>query len=473
MPQAIDGFLDQVAHVLSAINSFVWGPPLLILLVGTHLFLTIRTGFIQKHLWAALKLTFRRDATSQGDVSHFGALCAALAATIGTGNIIGVGTAIYAGGPGAVFWMWITGVLGMATKYGEAVLAIKYRTVNAQGNMAGGPMYAIERGLGQKWLGVLFALFAAIAAFGIGNLTQSHSISDQIVNLAGPSAGDGTWVRFVVGLSLAAIAASVLFGGVKRIAWVSSIMVPFMAIFYIVGCLVILGIHFDRLPGTIWLILESAFTGYGAMSGGVFGYFVAEAIRYGVARGLFSNESGMGSAPMLAAAARSPTPVHQGLVSCTGTFWDTVVVCLMTGLVLVSSGEWNPAVHAGPRPDGGDLTSLAFGQVHILGPIILTVSLFFFVLSTILGWSYYGEKAVEYLGGLRLIPAYRLAWVIVAFLGAVIPETSIVWDFSDIANGLMTIPNLIALILLSNVIVRETREHIPDVYQELATREKD
>jgi len=438
--------MESVERFLSEASGWVWGPPMLVLLMGTHLFLTIRLRFIQRYLGRAIKLSFQRTREGEGDISHFGALMTALAATIGTGNIVGVATAVAAGGPGAVLWIWLTGVFGIATKYGEAVLAVKYRTVNSRGEMAGGPMYVLERGLKCKWLAVLFALFTAVAAFGIGNMVQANSIAELLEESLGvPRAGSGLVMMLLTGL--------VILGGIRSIARVCEILVPFMALAYISGCLVLLAFGWSTIPATIKLIVTSAFTGHAA-AGGFLGASVSMAMRYGVARGLFSNESGLGSAPILAAAAQTTNPVRQALVSSTGTFWDTVVVCLMTGLVLVNSGVWMSG--AG---EGAELTKAAFSTIPVIGPTILVVGLLTFVFSTILGWSYYGEKAVEYLLGRGAVLPYRWLWTVAVMVGPLL-TLKIVWPLADIANALMAIPNLIALLALSGVIVAETRQHL-------------
>ena len=440
----LDSFLSQTA-------SWVWGPWLVALLFGTHLFLTWRTGLIQRHLGTALRLSVAKDPGAPGDVSQFGALMTALAATIGTGNIYGVAGAVLLGGPGAVFWMWLTGVFGIATKYSEALLAVKYRIQNSRGEMSGGPMFVLERGLNARWAGLLFAAFTALAAFGIGNMAQSNAIVDMVVvkkaalGLAWPDAS----IRFWLGIGMAALTAFVILGGIQSIARFCGFLVPFMAIFYVLGCLVILMVHMDRLPGAISLILASAFSGQAAV-GGFIGAGLAEAMRYGIARGLFSNESGLGSAPIAAAAARTRDPVRQALVSGTGTFWDTVVVCAMTGLVIVSSGDWTAA-----DLNKAKLCDLAFSHLGVFGDAILVGGLLTFVFSTILGWGYYGEKAVEYILGIRSVFPYRILWIVAVFVGA-IWKSDAVWNFCDIMNGLMALPNLAALLLLSGVIASET-----------------
>ena len=449
MASSFEGDLQAVVAGLqtgiTAINTYVWGVPFLALLLATHLFLTIRLRFIQRYLGKAIRLSFSRKAEGSGDISHFAALSTALAATVGTGNIIGVATAIAAGGPGAVFWMWMTGILGIATKYAEAVLAIKYRIQDENGQMLGGPMYAIERGLKLRWLAVVFAVFTAIAAFGIGNTVQSNAIA----SLAFKTFGISPWIT---GLVMTVATGLVLLGGIRSIARVCEGLVPFMALFYIGGCLVLLAMGIETLPHTFELIIRSAFTGHAAV-GGFLGAGLKEAIRFGVARGLFSNESGLGSAPIVAAAAQTTNPVRQALVSASGTFWDTVVICLLTGLVLVNSGQWLSGA------SGDQLTHAAFQAFPIVGPTILTIALFTFVYSTLLGWSYYGEKAVQYLFGVKSIRPYRLVWVGMVMLGSIL-QMDLLWSFADLANAFMAFPNLISLFALSPVIVAETRQYL-------------
>lgn len=418
---------------------------MLLLLCGTHVFLTFRLRFIQRYTWQAIRLSLVRTAEGAGDISHFGALTTALAATIGTGNIVGVATAVAAGGPGAVLWMWLTGVFGIATKYSEALLAVRYRVVTANGRMAGGPMYVIERGLGAKWLAVAFAAFAAIAAFGIGNMVQANSIATLLSETYRVPA----WIS---GILLTAVTAAVILGGIRSIARICEALVPFMAITYIGGCLILLCLHFDTIPATLALIVKSAFTGQAAI-GGFAGVGVREAIRYGVARGLFSNESGLGSAPIVAAAAQTKNPVRQALISSTGTFWDTVVVCAFTGIVIVNSGHWTSG-HSGSM-----LTRDAFSSVPYVGPLTLNLGLLTFVASTVFGWSYYGERAAEYLFGPKVIMPYRVLWVAAVMLGSVV-KMQMVWDFADIANALMALPNLVSLLLLSGVVVAETQKYL-------------
>jgi len=434
------------------LNGYLWGPPMLVLLFGTHLFLTYRLRFLQRHIGRAIKLSFSRDRKGAGDVSQFGALSTALAATIGTGNIVGVATAIALGGPGAVLWMWLTGLFGIATKYSEALLAVKYRVKTSDGSMLGGPMYALENGLNMKWLAVVFCVFTALAAFGIGNMVQANSIASlakETMNV--PPA--------VSGLAMAAITAMVILGGITSIARVCMLLVPFMAVFYILGCVVILVINASYLGQAVSLIFHHAFAAKAA-GGGFAGATVMMDARYGIARGLFSNESGLGSAPIVAAAAQTRNPVRQALVSATGTFWDTVVVCALTGLVVVSSIVRMPAGMEGLN--GASLTKAAFALIPVAGPMILMGGLLTFVFSTILGWSYYGEKAVEYLFGKIGVRPYRCLWVIAVFLGSV-STVPLVWDLADAMNALMAIPNLVSLFLLNGVIVAETRRYLWEI----------
>jgi len=438
----------RLASLLGAASDFIWGWPLVILLFGTHLFLTVRLGFIQRWVGTGIRLSVARDESGEGDVSPFGALATALAATIGTGNIYGVAGAVLLGGPGAVLWMWLTGVFGIATKYAEALLAVKYRVTNERGEMAGGPMYVLERGLGMRWLGVLFAAFTAIAAFGIGNMTQANAIA-EMVSVQAPGVP-----KWLVGALLAAGTAAVILGGIRSIAVACEWLVPFMTIFYVAGSLIILALDWHTIPDALSLIFTSAFTGQAAV-GGFVGAGIREAMRFGIARGLFSNESGLGSAPIVAAAARAENPVRQALVSSTGTFWDTVVVCAMTGLVVVTSGDWSQ-----PDMTKASLCEAAFSRIGWFGTFILTGGLLTFVFSTILGWAYYGEKAVEYLFGLRAVPPYRWLWVAAVFVGTV-THIEVVWTFADVMNGLMAIPNLVALLALSGVVAAEGRKYLP------------
>ncbi len=446
--------MNSVATLIEKISSAVWGWPMIILLLGTHIFMTFRLRFPQLKVGKAIRLSMTKDRDAHGDVSQFGALATALAATIGTGNIVGVATAVALGGPGAVLWCWITGVFGMATKYSEGLLAVKYRVRTKDGKMLGGPMFALERGLNAKWLAVLFAVFTALAAFGIGNTVQANSISMLLNETYGIS-------QTLVGAILAALVLLVIVFGVKGIARVCSALVPFMAIFYVLGCLVILGMNWPYLGESIRLICRSAFTARAA-GGGFIGTTVMMACRFGIARGLFSNESGLGSAPIVAAAAQTRNPVRQALVSSTGTFWDTVVVCAITGLVLVSSIVAHPDIDSS---QGAALTKAAFEKLPYIGPLILSVGIVTFAFSTILGWSYYGERAIEYLAGRHerarkvMIGIYRTLFIAAVFIGSVM-GLAVVWNLADIANALMAIPNLIAILLLSGVIVRETRYYL-------------
>lgn len=443
---------EKIFEIVQSVDDFVWGWWMIILLLGTHLFMTVRTGFIQrKSITKGIPLSVSREDDADGEVSQFGALTTALASTIGTGNIIGVGTAIALGGPGAVLWCWLTGVFGIATKYAESLIAVKYRVKTADGRMQGGAMYALERGLNMKWLGMIFAVFAGFASFGIGCATQVNAIAE----VCNENLGIEPWI---VGIIVAALTAFVIFGGIKSIANVCEKLVPFMAIFYVVGCLIILGINYDYIIPAIKTICRLAFTP-GAAAGGLVGTGIRYAMQYGVARGLFSNESGMGSAPIAAAAAKTRNPVRQALVSSTGTFWDTVVVCLMTGLVLVSTIMKNPAINADQIADGGELTTLAFGQIPFFGPFILVVGIISFAYSTILGWAYYGERCVEYFAGKKGLIPYRALYVAVSLIAPVL-ALDLVWKIADILNALMAIPNLIAVLLLSPVIVRETKKYI-------------
>ena len=445
--------MDAIITFINWLDDFIWGIPMIVLLLGTHLFMTARTGFIQRKLFTGIRLSVTKDPDSPGDVSQFQALTTALASTIGTGNIIGVGTAIFLGGPGAVFWCWIAGVFGIATKYAESLIAVKYRVRTRDGKMQGGAMYALERGLNLKWLGVAFALLATIASFGIGCGTQINAIAEVIENNV-PFHIPPIAIGIVGGI----LTAVVIIGGIQSIASVCEKLVPFMAIFYVLGCIIILGINFDTLLPAIGAILRLAFTP-GAVAGGLVGQGLLIALRFGVARGLFSNESGMGSAPLVASAAQTRNPVRQAMVSATGTFWDTVVVCLMTGLVLVTTIMKNPSINMDSVTDGGQLTTLAFSQIPVLGPIILVVGIITFAWSTILGWSYYGERCAQYLWGKKSLLPYKLIFVAVVVVGPVL-ALDLVWTIADILNALMAIPNLIAVLLLSGVIAKETRHYL-------------
>ena len=440
--------MDAINDFFTAFSSLLWGWPMIILLLGTHIFLTIRLRFPQRKIFKAIKLSVKKDKDATGDVSQFGALATALAATIGTGNIIGVATAIALGGPGAVLWCWFTGVFGISTKYAEGLLAVKYRVKTQQGKMLGGPMYALEKGLGWKWLAVLFALFAALASFGIGSTVQANAISSLIEDQYNIS-------PYATGIVLTALGAAVILGGVKTISKVCGLLVPFMALLYVLGCIYILIVNHTYLLPAIKVILESAFTTK-AVGGGFAGSTLMLAARYGIARGLFSNESGLGSAPIVAAAAQTRNPVRQALVSSTGTFWDTVVICALTGLVITSSIIAYPDID---YHDGAALTKQAFSKIPYIGAPLLTFGLATFAFSTILGWSYYGERCVEYLKGKRWMLSYRLLYIISIFIGSVI-SLNLVWNIADCMNALMAIPNLVSLLCLSGIIVHETRKYL-------------
>lgn len=456
--------IQALTNAVNALDDFVWGWFMIILLLGTHIFMTVRTRFVQRKTIKAIKLSITKDPESQGDISPFQSLATALASTIGTGNIIGVGTAIAIGGPGAVLWCWLTGVFGISTKYAESLLAVKYRVKTKDGRMLGGAMYALERGLKMKWLGILFAVFALMASFGIGSGVQVNAIS-SIMNSTFNPRGDFKFVfmghefsavSVIVGLVIAVVTAVVIFGGIKSISRVCELLVPAMAAFYVIGCVIILIMNFNYLGDALALIIKSAFTTTSA-AGGFIGSTIMIAARYGIARGLFSNESGMGSAPIVASAAQSRNSVRQAMVSSTGTFWDTVVVCLMTGLVLVSSVIKNQELFKGA--DGDKLTFTAFQQIPYIGVPILVIGIMAFAYSTILGWSYYGERCVEYLFGVKGMVPYKIVFVLVLFIAPVI-SLDMVWTLSDIFNALMAIPNLIAVILLSGVVVKETKYYL-------------
>lgn len=437
----------RMHSILQTISNLVWGLPLIILLVGTGIFLTFRLRWLQiRKLGYALYLGFikRKEIGAKGDISHFQALMTALAATVGIGNIAGVATAISLGGPGALFWMWITGLFGMATKYSEAVLAVKYRTVDKNGRQCGGPMYYIEKGLGIKWLAVLFAIFTSISAFGIGDMVQANTVASSVNN---------TWgiPLWVTGIVLTIATGLVLVGGIKGIARVTSVLVPFMIIFYIVASIAIILIFINKVPSAILLILKKAFTPASAV-GGFCGAGVMQAIRMGVARGIFSNESGLGSSPIAAAAAQTKGPVTQALVSMTQTFIDTVIVCMLTGLVIIITGAWETGKNAAEL----SLEAFSRGLPGNLGVFVVQIGIILFAYSTLIGWSYYGEKAMEYLFSERIILPYRIVFCIFVYLGCV-TKLEQVWNFADIMNGLMALPNLVALIVLSGVVVSETK----------------
>ncbi|WP_203363970.1 sodium:alanine symporter family protein [Bacillus sp. REN10] len=442
---------EKLLEVLNSISGMIWGPPLLILLVGTGIYLTIRLGFLQlKLLPYSLKLAFSKsqDHQSEGDISHFQALMTALAATVGTGNIVGVATAVLLGGPGAIFWMWMSAFFGMATKYAEAVLAVKYRVQDADGEMSGGPMYYLERGLKQKWLGVLFATFGAIAAFGIGNLVQANSVAG-VVN---STFNIPPWVT---GIALTVFTALVLLGGIKSIGKVTAFFVPIMAVFYLAAGLIVLLMNISEIPAAFALIFSDAFTGK-AVAGGAIG----AVIRYGVARGVFSNEAGLGSAPIAAAAAKTDMPARQALVSMTQVFIDTILICSITGLTIVLAGKYDTGL------EGSELTTASFEMfLGSAGSYVVALGLLFFASSTIIGWSYYGEKCFSYLFSKKVVKYYRFAFVIAVFVGA-IAKLDVVWTFADIMNGLMAFPNLIGIVGLSGVVIHETKNVLKAIKEE-------
>lgn len=440
--------MQLINDFFASVSSFLWGWPMMILLLGTHIFMTIRLRCPQRKLFTAIRLSIKRDKDASGDVSQFGALATALAATIGTGNIIGVATAIALGGPGAVFWCWITGVFGIATKYAEGLLAIKYRVQTPAGKMLGGPMYALEKGLGWKTMAILFAIFTMIASFGIGNTVQANAIA----TIANNTYGISPWI---MGAVVCGLTAAVIIGGVKSIAKVCGMLVPFMALFYILGCIYILFVNHNYVWPAISLILKCAFSPEAA-GGGFAGSSIMMVARYGLARGLFSNESGLGSAPIVAAAAQTRNPVRQALVSSTGTFWDTVIICALTGIVIVSSIIAYPDIS---YHDGAALTKMAFGKIPYVGEPLLSFGLLTFAFSTILGWSYYGERAVEYLKGKKWSYVYRLLYIMAVYVGS-IASLNIVWNIADCMNALMAIPNLLSLLFLNGILVHETRKYL-------------
>ena len=443
--------MDRIDSWISALDSFIWGPPLLVLLLGCHVFLTFYLKFIQRYVFLGVRLSVRNDSGAEGDISQFGALAIALAATIGTGNIIGVGTAIVFGGPGTVFWCWLCGVFGIATKYAEGVLAVKYRIIDADGMIRGGPMYAIERGMNCKWLAVLFSVFTLLACCGIGSMTQSNAVAETIhKTFSAP--------MWTIGLAEAMLILLVVIGGLKFISKVCGALVPAMAFLYVLGCFIIIGRNASAILPAVRLIVTDAFS-MKAVGGGFLGVAMMTAIRLGVARGLFSNESGMGSAPLIAASAKTANPVRQALISSTGTFWDTVCICALTGISLVST-----ALKLSPSPDFSKFTAPelafnAFERIPYAGKYILAVCLSIFAYTTILGWFCYGRQAIHYLGGIRLFQVFRVAYIPLVFLGAVVSLRT-VWNISDIANGLMVIPNVICLLWLCRVVKAETAKYL-------------
>ena len=435
-----------LSKLFSIVSNWVWGPPMLVLLVGTGIYLTLRLRGIQiTGLIHALYLAFivRKEKGAEGDITHFQALMTALAATVGTGNIAGVATAIFSGGPGALFWMWMTGLFGMATKYAEAVLAVRYRVKDKKGEMCGGPMYYLSLGLKKPWLGTLFAIFAAISAFGIGNMVQSNSVAEAVrVTFHIPN--------WITGVILAVLTGLVILGGIRSIARVTEHLVPIMIVVYMVSALVVLFLEWDKVPLVFSLVFSKAFTPTAAL-GGFAGATIKEAIRFGVARGVFSNESGLGSSPIAAAAAQTTTPTAQALVSMTQTFIDTIIVCSMTGFVILVTGAWTSGA------TGSELTAKAFSAAlpGNLGNLVVTVGLILFAYSTVLSWSYYGEKSIEYLLGEASVIPYRLIFTLFVFIGA-FTQLELVWSFADIMNGLMALPNLIGLLALAGVVIEET-----------------
>ena len=440
--------MNTINEFFSVTSSLLWGWPMIILLLGTHLFLTIRLHFPQRHILKAIRLSVQRDPDATGDVSQFSSLATALAATIGTGNIIGVATAIALGGPGAVLWCWLTGVFGIATKYAEGLLAIKYREKKPDGKVIGGPMFALEKGLGWRWAAILFAIFTALASFGIGNTVQANAIATLAYETYDIS-------PYITGTVICLLTGAVNLGGVKSIARVCATLVPLMALFYILGCIYIIGVNIDYAWPAIKLIVTSAFSPQAA-GGGFVGTTVMMAARYGIARGLFSNESGLGFVFIVVAAAQTRNPVRQALVSSTGTFWDTVVICAMTGIVIVSSVLAYPDI---TFDNGAVLTKMAFSKIPIIGTPLLTFGLLTFAFSTILGWCYYGERAVEYLKGRRWMLVYRMIFIVAVFIGSVM-QLGVVWNMADCMNALMAIPNLLSLLALNGIIVHETRKYL-------------
>ena len=440
--------VEQINNILADINGWLWGWIMIFLLLGTHIFLTIRLRFPQRYIWKAIRLSIKKDKGSRGDVSQFGALATSLAATIGTGNIVGVATAVALGGPGAVLWCWLTGLFGIATKYAEGLLAIKYRVKDKDGKYKGGPMYALERGLGWKKMAIFFAACTAIASFGIGSTVQANAIATLSQQTYGIS-------PILMGIIIAFFTGLVVIGGIKSIARVCSMLVPFMALFYIFGCIYILIINGAYVWPAIKLIVESAFSEKAA-GGGFAGSTIMLAARYGIARGLFSNESGLGSAPIVAAAAQTRNPVRQALVSSSGTFWDTIVICALTGIVIVSSILAYPDID---HNDGATLTNMAFSKIPYIGAPLLTFGLLTFAFSTILGWELYGERAIDYFNRKPYRYYYRIIYIISVFAGSTM-QLAIVWNLADCMNALMAIPNLLALLFLSKIIVEETRKYL-------------
>ena len=448
--------MELLQNLVDSANGILWGPPMLVLLVGTHIYLTIRLRFVQKHVVTkGIKLTLAKDPNAKGDVSQWGALAVALSATLGTGNIIGVATAVVRGGPGAILWLWFTGLFGMATKYAEALLAVKYRVKTSDGTMLGGPMYAIERGMKMKWLGVLFAIFAVIACFGIGNLCQANAITGNFEKTLGIP-------KVATGIFLTVLTLVVIVGGLKSIVRVATKVIPFMAILFFLCCFAILMMNYQYIIPSIVLIVKSAFSQQ-AIEGGLLGYAVQQAIRFGIARGLFSNEAGLGSSPIAAAAATSSNPVRQALVSASQVFWDTIILCATTGTMYVSCILRHPDRFIDPATGkligGGVFAAKCFESIPVIGPYLLTLVIFLFAWTTIVGWQYYGERCLEYLGGKKVVLPFRIFYGLIVFVGAV-AALNLVWDISDAFNAMMAIPNLISLIFLSGIIVTVTKEYL-------------
>ncbi|WP_296138003.1 sodium:alanine symporter family protein [uncultured Tessaracoccus sp.] len=452
--------MEQFQAILDQISGIIWGPFLLIpLLLGTGLYLTIRLGGIQfRKLGAAMHLGIlrRKDPDSEGDISQFQALTTALAATVGTGNIVGVATAIGIGGPGALFWMWVTGLVGMVTKYAEAFLAVRFRRTDAKGEKSGGPQYYLEHGIKHpigKVLGLMFAIFAVLASFGIGNTTQANSIAQNVE-------GSFHVAPWITGIVLTVLTLTVLVGGIKSIGKVTAALVPIMIVFYVGAAIYILIVNAGNLPAAFGQIFTDAFSGTSAV-GGFVGSTIMIVVQYGVARGLFSNESGLGSAPIAAAAAQTSHPVRQGLVSMTQTFIDTIIVVTCTGLVIISTGTWNAADAAGEQVSAALMTAQAFttGLPGSWGHLVVTIGLVLFAYSTLLGWSYYAERNIERLFGRGLVMPFRVLFSLIVFVGCTV-ELGVVWSFADIMNGLMALPNLVGLLILSGLIARETKWYL-------------
>jgi len=440
--------METLYSVLNTLSGFIWGPFTLVLLLGVGIYLSLGLKLMP---WRQLSNAFKhlitgRSSQDDGDIPPFQALMTAMSATVGTGNIAGVATAIFIGGPGAIFWMWITALFGMATKYAEAVLAVKYRETDDDGRFVGGPMYYIKNGLGKKWhwLGFLFALFGTIAAFGIGNMVQSNSVADALHSNFAVDTN-------LTGIVIAGLAALVILGGIKRIGTVASKLVPIMAIFYIAGSLIIILANITEVPAALAIIVDSAFNGHAAV-GGFTGATIMMAIQFGIARGIFSNEAGLGSAPIAHAAAQTNNPVRQGMVGMLGTFIDTIIICTMTAMVIIISGAWTSG------ETGASLSSLAYASSIPLGEYVITFGLVIFAFTTILGWSYYGERCAEFIFGTKIILPYRLLWIAAVFIGAS-QKVNLIWILADVMNGFMAIPNLIALALLSPIVFKITKEY--------------